>query len=281
VATVGETRARWRDAASARGINPRDADVLLGDLLGKPFSWLLGHDDDAVPEEAALALDALMARRLRHEPLQYIRGKTEFFGRDFAVDERCLIPRPETEHLVEQAAARIRPGARVLDVGTGSGCVAISLALERPDLHLLASDVSPAALALASHNARALGARVRFFSSDVFEGLGARARFDAIVSNPPYIPAHDVPGLQAEVRFEPERALTPGASGLEVIERIVQRAASLTEPDGLVLLEIGYTQSGAVAAIAAAHAWQADFREDLQGIPRVAVLTKREAGIRK
>jgi release factor glutamine methyltransferase len=269
------TRRRWREIASSRGINPRDADVLLGDLLGKPFSWIIAHDDADVTPAISDALDALMERRLRREPLQYIRGKTEFYGRDFLVDERVLIPRPETEHLVEEAATRIRRGARVLDIGTGSGCAAISLALERPDLAVFASDLSPGALSVASQNARRLSARLRFFGSNVCEAIGAHARFDAIVSNPPYIPAHEMAGLQAEVReFEPGMALTPGKTGLEVVERILERAPGLLEPDGVILLEIGHAQDEAVASLGAAGGWSCAFKDDLQGIPRVAVLSR-------
>ncbi|HEU5162369.1 MAG TPA: peptide chain release factor N(5)-glutamine methyltransferase [Thermoanaerobaculia bacterium] len=275
MATVGEIRRLWRERASAREVDPRDADILLGDLLEKPLSWIVAHADSAVGVETADALEALLQRRLRREPLQYIRGRAEFFGREFHLDERVLIPRPETEHLVEEAIGRIRNGANVLDIGTGSGCVAISIALERTDLALYASDVSPSALALAAMNARRLGARVRFFASDVYEALGTRARFAAIVSNPPYIPAREIPTLQAEVRdYEPQNALTPGESGLEVIERLVERAGNLLEPDGIVLFEIGYSQSDAVSKIASAAGWSCAFKDDLQGIPRVAILSR-------
>jgi release factor glutamine methyltransferase len=275
VPSVGVTRRRWRELASARGINPRDADVLLGDLLGKPFSWIIAHEDEDVTPAISDALDALMQRRLRREPLQYIRGRTEFYGREFLVDERVLIPRPETEHLVEEAIARIARGGRALDIGTGSGCVAISIALERPDLTVFGSDLSDAALAVASKNARRLDAPLRLFGSNVCEAIGARARFHAIASNPPYIPAREMADLQAEVRdHEPEIALTPGKSGLEVVERILERAAGLLEPEGIILLEIGYSQSDAVARLAGAGGWSCAFRDDLQGIPRVAVLSK-------
>ncbi|HEY0788292.1 MAG TPA: peptide chain release factor N(5)-glutamine methyltransferase [Thermoanaerobaculia bacterium] len=273
--TVGAVRRHWGELASAAGVNPRDVDVLLGDVLEKPFSWIVAHEDDEIGAGRAALVQELMQRRLRREPLQYIRGKTEFYRRDFLVDPRVLIPRPETEHLVEEASMRIARGARVLDIGTGSGCVAISIALERADLALFASDLSPAALAAASENAARLGARVRFFGSNVCESIGARARFGAIVSNPPYVPAWEVPELQEEVRdYEPPMALTPGETGLEVIERILQRAPALLEPDGIMLFEIGYSQSASVARLGGAAGWIVEFVADLQGIPRVALLSR-------
>lgn len=275
MATVGEVRRQWREVAASSGVNPRDADVLLGDVLEKPFSWMVAHEDDEIGAGRAALVEELMRRRLRREPLQYIRGRTEFYGRDFLVDPRVLIPRPETEHLVEEAAKRVTRGARVLDIGTGSGCVALSIAMERPDLTVFASDLSPAALAVASQNATRLGARVRFFGSNVCESLGAAARFGAIVSNPPYVPAWEVAELQAEVRdYEPAMALTPGETGLEVIERILARAPALLDRGGIMLFEIGYSQSDAVARLAEAAGWEAEFAADLQGIPRVAVLSK-------
>ncbi|HVR44274.1 MAG TPA: peptide chain release factor N(5)-glutamine methyltransferase [Thermoanaerobaculia bacterium] len=271
---VGELRARWKAAAERRSISPRDVDVLLGDLLERPLSWLLAHEDDEVPPDPARELAARMQRRLDHEPLQYIRGRTEFFGREIVVAPGVLIPRPETEHLVEQALGRIRPGGLVLEVGTGSGCIAISLALERPDLRITATEISLRAAAVAAHNARVHGARVRLVVTDVFEAV-AQHGLAAIVSNPPYVPAGDLHALQPEVRrFEPEIALTPGRTGLELIERIVEGAPRLLESDGLILLEIGFSQAAAVERAAAGRGWKARFHDDLAGIPRVAILSR-------
>lgn len=270
---IGELRRVWRRAAEAQGVDGRDVDVLLGDFLGRPLSWIFAHGEETAPEDVIAALRDAMQRRLAREPLQFVRGRTEFYGREFLVDGRVLIPRPETEHLVEEAARRLPSGSRILEIGTGSGCVATTLSLERADLHIVATDVSLAALALASRNCAALGARVHFAASDVCEALWGR--FAAIVSNPPYVPAGDVPGLQPEVRdHEPEIALTPGATGLELTERILEAAPRLVESGGSILLEIGFSQSGLVRHLAERHGWSAEFRDDLAGIPRVAILSR-------
>src|SRR5258706_3423681 len=160
----------------------RDADVLLADLLGRSVAYVHAHGELEVDDAP---LDALMRRRVAGEPLQYIRGRAEFYGREFFVDDRVLIPRPETEILVEEALRRLPREARVLDVGAGSGCIAVTLKLERPDLRVFAVDVSPAALAVARRNRR--DAHVSLAASDVLDSI--RGTFDAIVSNPPYIAA--------------------------------------------------------------------------------------------
>lgn len=272
--TIAELRSRWREVAVRHAISPRDVDVLLSDAAGRPFSWILAHDEEEAPLDLVHAIEEAVRRRLAHEPLQYIRGHTEFFGRRFEVDDRVLIPRPETELLVDQCIRRIPGGAWVVDVGTGSGCIAATLAIERADLHLVATDRSVAALALARRNATRLGARVAFVASDVMSAIG-RARLGAVVSNPPYVPANEVPGLQAEVReWEPESALTPGETGLEIIERIYEDAARRLDREGLVLLEIGYGQGETVVALAARHGWRTELRDDLAGIPRIAISSR-------
>src|SRR5262245_39155207 len=247
----------------ARGADPRDVDLLIAEATGNSRVWVLAHGDTLIEPEP---IEELVARRLRGEPLQYILGRCDFFGRQFVVDERVLIPRPETELLVETAILRAPHGARVIDVGAGSGCVAISLERARTDLHVVAVDVSVAALAVATRNARAHKSRVRFAASNVLDAL--RGGFDVIVSNPPYIAAGDVAGLQVEVRdHEPRVALTPGPRGTEVIERIFDAAGS-----AMVLLEIGFGQEEAVRAAAASRGFIVDeVRNDLARIPRVVV----------
>jgi release factor glutamine methyltransferase len=249
-ARVDDLRERYRGA-----ILRRDVDLILSDLLGRPVSYVLAHGE-AEADEAAF--EDFARRRLAGEPLQYIRGHTEFFGRDFLVDDRVLIPRPETELLVEAAIARIPRGARVADAGTGSGCIAVSLAHARPDLRVLAIDVSVAALAVARRN----GAR-HLVASHLFDAV--RGELDAIVSNPPYIPAADVEALTTEVRdHEPRGALTPGPRGTEVIEHLFRAP--------LVIFEIGFGQEHDVRAIAASKGYIVEeIIPDLASIPRVVI----------
>src|SRR3954468_10054068 len=206
--TIASVRARLR----ARVANPRDVDLLLADVTGRTPSWLFAHGEHEIDPAP---VEALVQRMIDGEPLQYIRGRAEFFGREFFVDDRVLIPRPETELLVEAAIARAPRNARVLDVGSGSGCIAITLERERPDLEIISIDVSVAALAVAKRNAQTHASNVAFAASDAFEAI--RGDFDLIVANPPYIPIADYEQLATEVRdHEPRIALTPGPRGTEM-----------------------------------------------------------------
>lgn len=262
--TIASLRTRYRDLARTRDVDPRDVDVLLADVTGRSPAWLFAHGDERIEPGA---LDALVARRLLGEPLQYIRGQAEFYGRELNVDDRVLIPRPETELLVEAAIARAPGGGRVLDVGAGSGCVAISLERERPDLDVISIDLSVAALAVASHNARRHGSRVRLVASDALDAI--RGEFDLVVSNPPYIPAGEIETLAVEVRdHEPKSALTPGPLGTEVIERILDARRA-----PIVMLEIGFGQLQDVRRVARGYE-VVEIINDLAGIERVVVLSR-------
>ena len=263
-------RAHRREDALRRGINPRDVDLLLADLLGKSLSYLYAHGELMVDPAP---LDARLARRYAGVPLQYIRGHTEFYGRDFLVDERVLIPRPETELLVEAALERAPQNANVIDVGTGSGCIAITIERERPDLNILAVDRSPAALAVANTNRRRLGSHARLAGSDLFGAVCGT--FEVIVSNPPYVPFGEYEQLAVEVRIhEPRMALTPGPRGTEIIERLLDEAHARLAPRGHVLLEVGYGQEEEIRTLAASKRYAVEaFLPDLAGIPRVVVLS--------
>jgi release factor glutamine methyltransferase len=246
-------------------VNPRDVDLLLGDLLGKPPAWLYAHGDDLVEPGG---LEALLQRRYGGEPLQYIRGRTEFYSREFLVDTRVLIPRPETELVVETALARAPRNGRLLDIGTGSGCIAISIERERPDLRVYSVDRSVDALAVAKANKERLQSNVHLAASDLTTGL--RADFDVVVSNPPYVPLAEYEELSVEVRIhEPRMALTPGPKGTEIIDRIFKEARAK-----LLIMEVGYGQEEAIRKLAAKRRWTVDaFLPDLAGIPRVVVLS--------
>jgi release factor glutamine methyltransferase len=261
---TGETIASLRARLRALVANPRDVDVLLADVTGRTPAWLFAHGEERID---ASEIEALVRRRVAGEPLQYIRERAEFFGREFFVDDRVLIPRPETELLVEAAIARAPHGARVLDVGAGSGCVAITIERERQDLEVTSIDISLGALAVAKRNARTHQSNVHFAASDVFDAI--RGDFDLIVANAPYIPAADYAQLEAEVRdHEPQIALTPGPRGTEVIERILgaRRAP-------VVMLEIGFGQLGDIRGVALGYEI-AEVINDLAGIERVVVLSR-------
>jgi release factor glutamine methyltransferase len=268
---LDDVRSRYREDALARGINPRDVDLLLSDLLGKPLSWLLAFGETEIDPSP---LNRLLARRYAGEPLQYIRGKTEFYSREFLVDARVLIPRPETELLVEAALERAPRGGRVIDIGSGSGCVAITIERERPDLRVFSVDRSIEALAVASRNGRRLESLVAFAASDLLSAV--RGPFDVIVSNPPYVPLGEYNVLSTEVRIhEPRMALTSGPSGLEIIERIYDEAQARLAPNGSVILEVGYGQEAAIRALIDGKGFVLDaFLPDLAGIPRVVISSR-------
>lgn len=265
--TIDSVRERHRQDALSRGFSARDVDLLLADLTGKSVSWLIAHGEEVIDPKP---LEAMLERRYAGEPIQYIRGRTEFYSREFVVDSRVLIPRPETEILVETALADLPRGSRVIDIGTGSGCIAITMERERPDLQVFAVDLSPEALAVADLNRRRLGSRVRLAASDVLNSI--RGRFDLIVSNPPYIAREDVATLEPQVRdHEPPIALSPGPKGTETIERIFQSARGAR-----VILEIGFGQETAVRSVAESHNFTVEtVISDLAGIPRVVVSSPR------
>ncbi|MGA7614661.1 MAG: peptide chain release factor N(5)-glutamine methyltransferase [Thermoanaerobaculia bacterium] len=268
---IRELRQRYRREALREGVSPRDVDLLLGDALEVSLVHLVSHDEETIENEALRRFTGWIERRFDGEPLQYIRGRCEFFGREFLVDPRVLIPRPETEILVEAALDRAPAGARVLDVGTGSGEIALTLAAERADLITFASDVSVGALAMARRNASRIGTTTRFVASDVLASI--RGRFELIVSNPPYVNAEAIESLQREVRdHEPRVALTPGGNGLQVIESLFSDSKEHLRPGGFLIMEIGFDQAAAVQRLAENCGWRIDtILDDLAGIPRIVV----------
>jgi release factor glutamine methyltransferase len=275
-ASAGEAlqAARARLAATSR--NPRrDAELLLAHVLQCDQAALLTHPERLLSPSESDQLESLLKRRLASEPMQYITGSQEFFGLLFEVTPAVLIPRPETEHLVEAALEHIAPetNARIVDVGTGSGAIAVSLAHARPLAHVTAVDLSPAALEVARRNAQRHGVldRVTFLQSNLLAAV-AGADFDVVVSNPPYIAEGEV--LESQVsNYEPHPALYAGPTGLEVYERLIPEARKVLKPEGWLLLEIGFGQQPAVEALL--RGWRSvSVVHDLQGIPRVVQAMK-------
>jgi release factor glutamine methyltransferase len=254
----------------------RDAELLLLHVLQISRATLLAYPDREVPANQQTVYQTLIVRRLQHEPVQYIIGEQEFYGLNFNVTRAVLIPRPETEHLVEAVLKLLPPNQplKILDVGTGSGAIAIALAVHLPSAEITALDISSDALAVAAANARehTVADRIRFLRSDLLGAVSTdEAGFDAIVSNPPYIPETDRLSLHPQVRdHEPATALFAGETGLDIYRRLVPQAHNALKPNGLLALEIGYGQQ--IALVELLSGWQSvSFVEDLQGIPRVAV----------
>jgi release factor glutamine methyltransferase len=251
----------------------RDAELLLLHITRLTKADLLTHPERELTERQTEHYRAAIARRAVHEPIQHIVGTQEFYGRPFIVNRLVLIPRPETEHLIEAALA-IRPQPRdILDIGTGSGILAITLALELPDAAITATDISPQALTVAQKNAQALGAtgHIRFAVSDLLSTFSKDIRFDCIVSNPPYVPSSEI--LEPQVRdYEPATALYAGNDGLSIYRGLIPQAFAHLDPGGHLLLEIGHGQRDALHDLLAHAGFEAiRFIDDLQGIPRVAV----------
>lgn len=254
------------------GLPTVEARLLLERVLGKTRAWLIAHADEVAGAGAEQTFAALVERRTRGEPIAYILGEREFYGLDFAVTRAVLIPRPETELLVELALERIPAdaAARVLDLGTGGGAIAVALAKQRPQARVTAVDVDYAALAVARANARRHGVSVRFFCGDWFGALPGET-FDLIVSNPPYVAAQDPHLSVGDVRFEPQRALLGGADGLDCIRVIVAGAGAHLRPGACLLFEHGYDQADACRALLGAQGYRnVQTWPDLAGIPRVS-----------
>jgi release factor glutamine methyltransferase len=270
--------ARPRLAASPLGVPTREAGSLLAHVLGWSEAQLLARGDREVPPDSVASFEALLGRRLRGEPVAYLKGFREFYGRDFAVDARVLIPRPETEHLVEAVLGLpLASSAHVLDVGTGSGILALTLAAERPSWRLTASDLSLPALEVARANARRLGLEpsVRWLLADLAEPLELAA-FDLVVSNPPYVPRRDAPSLSIEVTgFEPSLALFgEGPHGVGCYERLLA-AGARQRPGTFQAWEIGDGQLPILLPLVAGSAFLLHaVHEDYAGKARVVVLKR-------
>lgn len=251
-----------------------DAETLLLHLIGKDRAWLLTHPDEEFGGCKSIGYSQLIERRAAGEPIQYITGECEFFGLPFRVNRDVLIPRPETEHLVEKVLelAADFPRPRIVDVGTGSGAIAVALAHKLPNSEVTAIDLSSAALNVAKENAEynAVADRLRFLEGDLLVPV-AGEQFDFVVSNPPYVATGDRDTLSVEVRdHEPELALFAGSHGLDIYRRLAPAAYQAVAPNGFALFEIGYGQAEAIAQLLRAAGFrEIEFTKDLQGIERV------------
>jgi release factor glutamine methyltransferase len=270
---------RQAQAEAAKSINARDAQMLLMHVLGRGRAWLLAHPEYEVYDDTLHQLRGLVRRRAAHEPVQYITGVQEFYTLPIRVTPAVLIPRPETELLVEAVELWItaRDTVKTLalaDVGTGSGAIAVALATHVAAVHITAIDISTDALAVALDNVRAhnCGDRITLIAGDLLSGAGDGS-FDAVISNPPYVPEADI--LQAEVAgFEPHTALFAGPDGLDIYRRLIPEAARVLVPGGLLALEFGFGQRDALSALLAEGWNEIRFIHDYAGIPRI-VLAER------
>ena len=257
--------------------SPRmNAELLLMFILGRDRAFLYGHPEHALSGEEQARYEDALVQRSRGIPAQYITGHQEFWGMDFLVSPAVLIPRPETEHVIEQVLAHVGrapspANLSIVDVGTGSGCIALALAKELPDAEIHATDISPGALEIARANAARLQleSRVRFHQADLLSGI-EKGSFDFVVSNPPYVGESEEDTVQLEVRkFEPRNAVFAGPTGLEVIERLVPQAWEALKPGGWLVMEISRTIEGRVKDLLTEWA-NLQITKDLQGIERVA-----------
>lgn len=278
--TIADHLAAARRALEAAGIPPSeaslDADLLARHVLGWDRAALVARRRDAAPTDFAAAFDALVVRRAAREPAAYILGEREFWGLPFEVTRDVLIPRPETELIVEEALVAFGggpPPATVIDVCTGSGCLAVTLAREFGGADVVATDISEAALDVARRNAQRhlVAGRIAFRAADLFDGINTRA--DLIVSNPPYVGRRDEPALAPEVRdHEPHVALFAGDDGLDVYRRLLPLAQQRLTRNGKLVIEVGQHQAAPIEEIAEAARLRLDHtRQDLQGITRTMV----------
>ena len=266
-AAAGELLQAARTRLAAVSAHPRrDAEILLAFALGCVRVDLLAHPERVLSAAEGDRFETLVQRRLTCEPIQYIVGAQEFFGLQFEITSDVLIPRPETEHLVE-AVLRLADKNEILDVGTGSGAIAIALAYHSPNSRVTAVDISPVALEVARRNARRHGVndRMVFFQSDLLASVNAQ--FDVVVSNPPYVAETEVLEPQVD-RHEPHSALYAGPTGLEIYQRLIPQAREHLKPGGWLLMEIGFGQSDALKGLLTGWS-NVTFVSDLQGIPRI------------
>jgi len=280
---IASARARLVAAGIETGEAGRDAGLLARHLLGYNRAEMYVHHEDAVGTEFAAQYDPLIERRARREPAAYIRGVQEFWNRDFIVTPDVLIPRPETELIIEELLERL-PGdvpelpRRIADIGTGSGCLAVTAAAELPFVEVIATDISEAALHVAQKNAGRYGVSARIAFRESAYLIGAEGKFDFILSNPPYVTDAEYQGLAPEVReYEPASALVAGEDGFRDIRQIVDLSTAYLKPGGALLIEIGWKHADALVDLVASFPLLrlSEIANDLQNIPRVAIIERK------
>ncbi len=278
--TLKEASEHLRAASVANDL--LDAQTLLAEALGQDRTYLIINFNQQLTEDVLSKFQAMIRRRAAGEPLQYITGHQAFFGLDFEVTPDVLIPRPETELIVEETVRLVQQNriARptIVDVGAGSGCIAVTLARELSNARVIASDLSLAALRVARRNAARhdLESQVGFVASDLLDAFAEESFADFILSNPPYVSKEEMPTLQREVRdWEPRLALTDSNDGLSLYRRLLKDSPSRLKPGGHLICEMGYTQSEKITAMVDRETWaETRLLDDLQGIPRTIVLRK-------
>lgn len=285
MSSIAQTLREATQALNSAGVPEarREAGSLLSFVLGKDRTFLIGHAEDLVDDDSLRRFREIVERRASGEPLQYITGVQDFFGRELRVTPDVLIPRPETELLVEAAIEVVggrESSPSICDIGTGSGCIALTLLCEIRNARAVAIDKSAAALEIAKLNARnlAVAERAVFAVSDCFDSLDAdEYQFELVVSNPPYVSAALMDGLQREVRdHEPLIALSPGPDGLSIIRRLLHETPGFLKDHGHLIMEIGFDQGEAIKRLIDEEVWHLiDIRPDLQGIPRIVVLQRK------
>jgi release factor glutamine methyltransferase len=280
---IASARARLAAAGIESSEAGRDAALLARHVLGYDRASMYVHHGDEVTADFVAQFDAVIERRARREPVAYIRGVQEFWNRDFIVTPAVLIPRPETELIVEELFGRLPLDApalprRIADIGTGSGCLAVTVAAERPYVEVIATDISEAALSVAHQNAARYGVSDRIAFRQSAYLIGAEGKFDFILSNPPYVTDAEYQELAPEVReYEPASALVAGEDGFRDIRQIIALGTKYLTPGGTMLIELGYQHADAVVDLIASFPALrlAEISNDLQNIPRVAVIERK------
>ena len=251
------------------------AEVLLGHVLGVEKTHLYAYPEKTLSPGQIEQLDDGLRQRIAGKPTQYITGRQEFYGITFRVDQDVLIPRPETELLVEEALERISEIDRILDLGTGSGCIGVAIKANAPATHVVAADIAGRTLPVARRNAADHGLEIEFVQTDLDDAFRS-ASFDMVVCNPPYVPLKDLPGLQQELRYEPGQALFGGQDGLAIYRRLIATVGRVPKPEGWLMLELGYNRRSAVGAILRGTDWHLSIvRAELPCIDRVVAVQHR------